>query len=91
MTAKKRATPPKESAAPPKESATQQNEGEGNRTAARAFNADEHRFVESGQVEEKAREAEQALDGSEGQQLRRAEEEGKRHSKGEDPLLNKKP
>lgn len=65
------------------------NEGEGNRTAARQFNADERRFVASGKVEEKAREAEEALAGPEGDALRRAEEEGRRHSKGEDPLLKR--
>ena len=65
------------------------NEGEGNRTAARAFNADERKFVDSGQVEQKAREAEHAFEGAEGDQLRRAEELGKQHSKGEDPQIKR--
>jgi len=65
------------------------NEGEGNRTFARKFNADERRFVESGQVDEKAREAEEALAGNEGDELRRAEEAGKSRSKGEDPTLKR--
>lgn len=65
------------------------NEGEGNRTYARKFDADERRFVDSGKVEEKAHEAEEALAGPEGDTLRRAEEEGRSHSKGEDPLLNR--
>jgi hypothetical protein len=65
----------------------QANEGEGNRTAARAYNAEQHKFAESGRVEEKAREAKRALDGIEGSELKQAEEEGKRHSHGEDPQL----
>ena len=39
----------------------QVNEGEGNRTAARAYNKAQRRFVESQPVEEKARRAERAL------------------------------
>jgi hypothetical protein len=65
------------------------NEGEGNRTAAREFNAEERKFVASGQVEKKAREAQEAFDGKEGDELRRAEELGKSHSKGEDPKLKR--
>lgn len=38
----------------------------------------------------KKREAEKALEGKEGDELRRAEEIGKRHSHGEDPALHKK-
>lgn len=64
---------------------SQPNEGEGNRTAARAFDADERKFVDSGQVEQKAREAEEALEGKEGDELRRAEQAGKSRSKGDDP------
>jgi hypothetical protein len=67
----------------------QANEGEGNRTAARAYNAEQHKFAESGKVEEKAREAKKAIDGAEGAELRKAEDEGKRHSHGEDPQLRK--
>ncbi|MGH7033368.1 MAG: hypothetical protein ACREFL_06540 [Stellaceae bacterium] len=63
------------------------NEGEGNRTAARAYDAAQRKFVAEGKVEEKAREAEEAFVGAEGDALRRAEDEGKRRSKGEDPLL----
>ena len=39
----------------------QPNEGEGIRTAARRYNEAQRRFVRSGQVEEKAREAKKAL------------------------------
>lgn len=63
------------------------NEGEGNRTAARAYNQDQQRFVESGKVEEAARVAKEALEGGEGNQLQRAEEAGKHRSRGEDPEI----
>jgi len=68
----------------------QQNEGEGNKTAAREYNEAQHRFAESGKVEEKAREAEKALDGDERRELERAEAIGKRHAAGEDPALKKR-
>ncbi len=65
------------------------NEGEGNRTAARAYNKGVEAFEKTGQVEQKAREAADALDGPEAEELRKAEAEGKRHSHGEDPALKK--
>lgn len=61
------------------------NQGEGNRAAARHYNEAQKKFVEKGQVKEKAEEAERALKGKEGEELRRAEEEGKSHAKGHDP------
>jgi len=67
------------------------NEGEGNRTAARQYNQAQRNFVKSGEVEEKAREAEQALGGREKRELDRAEAVGKRHSHGEDPEITRKP
>jgi hypothetical protein len=69
----------------------QRNEGEGNRTAARQYNEAQRRFVRSGQVEDKAREAEQALDSGEKRELERAEATGKRHIAGEDPAITRKP
>ncbi len=63
----------------------QQNEGEGNRTAARRYNSDQQRFVRSGKVEEKAKEAERAVEGKEGEALSEAELVGKRHIAEEDP------
>jgi len=48
------------------------NEGEGNKTAAREYNQAQRRFVESGKVDEKAREAEKSLD-TEKAELERAE------------------
>jgi hypothetical protein len=73
-----------------KTTASPQNEGEGNKTAARQYNDEQKRFAQSGKVEEKAREAEQALDGPEKDALKRAEEVGKRHSAGEDPAVTRK-
>jgi hypothetical protein len=57
-------------------------QGEGNYDAARKFDKDEREFVQKGGVEKKAREAEQALDGPEGEELERARREtgeGKTH------------
>lgn len=65
-------------------------QGEGDYRSARAYDEHVRRTVESGQVEKKAQEAEKAIEGKEGEELRRAEEIGKRHSHGEDPALNKK-
>jgi hypothetical protein len=66
------------------------NEGEGNRTAARQYDEAQRRFVKSGAVEEKAREAEKALQTGEKHELDRAEAIGKRHSHGEDPEVTRK-
>ena len=67
------------------------NEGEANRTAAREYNEAQRRFVKSDAVEEKAREAEKALETKEKRELDRAEAVGKRHSHGEDPEVTRKP
>jgi len=69
----------------------QRVEGEGNYTAAKQYDEAQQRFAKSGQVEKKAQEARDALDGSEGEDLRQAEKVGKSHAKEEDRLLNKKP
>ncbi|MEA2781794.1 MAG: hypothetical protein QOK29_3338 [Rhodospirillaceae bacterium] len=66
----------------------QANEGEGNRTAAREFNRQETQFVRSGGVDAKAREAKEAVEGPEGEELRRAEAKGKSRSRGEDPAVS---
>ena len=68
---------------------TQANEGEGNRTAAKAYNKGVRDFEKTGQVEKKAREAADALDGPEAAELKKAEEAGRKHSHGEDPALRK--
>jgi hypothetical protein len=65
------------------------NEGEGSRTGAREYDERTRAFVESGKVDQKAKEAKKAIEGSEGEELKRAEAEGKRHAKGEDPALRK--
>jgi hypothetical protein len=54
-----------------------QNEGEGNKTAARAYNEAQRRFIKEGKVEAAARDAEQALDGPEQRALQEAEAIGK--------------
>ena len=53
------------------------NEGEGNRTAAAAYNKRTKEFTETADVEGQARKAADALDSSERDELRRAEEEAK--------------
>jgi hypothetical protein len=65
------------------------NEGEGNRSAAREYNEAQQRFVESGQVEDAAREAERALDGPERQELLDAEAAGKARAAEEDPEVER--
>ena len=50
-------------------------QGEGNYDAARKFDAEERAFIEKGGVEKKAREAEEALDGPEGEELEKARKE----------------
>ena len=50
-------------------------QGEGDYEAARRFQEQQHEFAKSGPVEEKAREAEEALDGPEGEDLERARKE----------------
>jgi hypothetical protein len=67
------------------------NEGEGNRTAARQYDQDQQRFVRSGQVEGKAREAERALDNpAERREMERAEMVGRRHTAEEDPAIKRR-
>ena len=54
----------------------QKNEGEGNRTAAREYNKDAQEFARSGKVEKSAEKARKAIEGEEGESLKRAEKEG---------------
>ena len=68
---------------------TRRNEGEGNRTAARQFNRQQQEFARSVKAEEKAKEAEKAVEGSEGEKLREAELIGKRHAAEEDPEVKR--
>jgi hypothetical protein len=63
----------------------QRNEGEGNRTAAREYNQAQQQFARSGQVDQKAREAEQDLRSEDvRRELEHAEAIGRKHSAGED-------
>lgn len=55
----------------------QRNEGEGNRTAAREYNEKTKDFVESGRVDEAAKEAEHAIEGKERDELLRDEATGR--------------
>jgi hypothetical protein len=65
------------------------NQGEGNAAAARVYNDRTREFAQSGPVDAKAREAADALKGPEGEELRKAEAEGRRRAKGEDPALKR--
>ena len=59
-------------------------QGEGNYDAARKFDAEEQAFVKKGGIEQKAKEAEAALDGPEGAELEKARKEtGERGKMGE--------
>ena len=64
----------------------QVNEGEGNKTVARAYKA-RRRSAKSGQVGEKAREAESELDGQEARELTQTEGAGLRRTAKEDPAV----
>ena len=66
-----------------------ENQGEGNRTAAREFNRAQEQFAKSGKVEQAARSAERALDTKEAKELKQAEESGRRRSHGEDPAVKR--
>lgn len=68
----------------------QKNEGEGNRTAARAYNAATEKFAKSGRVDKQARRAQEAVDGPQKAELERAERVGKSKARGEDPALSRK-
>ncbi len=56
----------------------QKNEGEGSREADRHYRQGVQKTVESGRVEELGEEAKKALEGEEGEELRRAEKEAKK-------------
>jgi hypothetical protein len=65
-------------------------QGEGNYDAAKEFDEAEKKFVDSGKVDQAARDAE-PKDEKEKEEMERAEEEGKRRAKGEDPALKRPP
>ena len=65
-------------------------QGEGNYDAAKEFDEAEKKFVDSGKVDQAARDAE-TKDEKEKEEMERAEEEGRRHAKDEDPALKRLP
>ena len=80
-----------EKVTPPAPDSMQENEGEGNRTAAREYNDAAHRFVQSGRVQENSERAKSAVEGSEKAELDRAEKVGKSKLREEDPAVERKP
>jgi hypothetical protein len=62
------------------------NQGEGDVEAARRYNEDQKRFVESGGVAEAARRAKPATD-VEANDMKVAEQQGRNKAKGEDPTV----
>jgi hypothetical protein len=58
-----------------------ENQGEGNRDAARHYNDATEKFAKSGKVQPAAKDAKDALDGPEKAALERAEKEGRSHAK----------
>lgn len=65
-----------------------ENEGEGSRTAARAYNKGVKETVASSDIEKKAREASPESE-REQQKLREAERAGKARAKEEDPAVKR--
>lgn len=63
--------------------------GEGNYAASKQYNDATRDFVKAGRVGKAAKDAAPTSD-AEALQMQAAEAEGKRHSKGEDPALNRK-
>jgi len=61
-------------------------QGEGDYEAARRYDRDQREFVQSGRVDQAARDA-RPQDREQADEMARAEDEGRSHSKGEDPLL----
>jgi hypothetical protein len=68
---------------------TNQNQGEGNREAARQYNEQTREFVEAGKVDPKAAEAAKALDSDEARELQEAENKGKEKALEEDPQVQR--
>lgn len=66
-----------------------QVQGEGDYEAARRYNQDQKAFSESGRVEQAAHDAAPKTP-EEAEAMKRAEEEGKSHSKGEDKGMGDK-
>lgn len=73
---------------PSKATDTKDLQGEGNYDATRRYDKAARDFAQSGKVDEAARAA-QPGSPEEAEALKRAEEAGQSHSKGEDPALRK--
>ena len=73
----------------PEDKENPQNEGQGSRTAARACNEKTKQSVENADAEAKAEEAARALDGQEGDELRKTKEQGRSHVREEDPQIHR--
>ncbi|MBO6785028.1 MAG: hypothetical protein JJ899_17405 [Alphaproteobacteria bacterium] len=58
------------------------NQGEGNREAAREYNRNATETAKSGDVEDKAKAAKDALKGDQASELEKAEEAGKEKARG---------
>ena len=69
---------------------SQANEGEGNKTAALAFDRSQTQFAREADVATYSKAAREALEGREAAELRSAEQAGRAHSHGEDPGLYQK-
>jgi len=67
------------------------NQGEGNREAALAFDRSQSEFARTADVAGKGASARDALEGPEGNELRRAERAASAHSHGEDVKLRQNP
>ena len=66
-----------------------ENQGEGNRDAARHYNEATRKHIEKGNVQQEAEEARRAIEGREKDELARAENAGKSHAKEEDPEVRR--
>ncbi len=64
----------------------QENQGEGNRDAARRYDEAQKDFVDAGKVDDAAKRAAPQSE-QEAEEMKRAEKEGKSHAKGEDPTV----
>lgn len=65
-----------------------ENQGEGNRTAAEKYNKDQHQFVDDHDLDEIIRNANE-LDDDDLEEVEQAENVGRSRSKGEDPAITR--
>lgn len=61
--------------------AKQKNEGEGNKSADRAYRKSTEKFVKSGKVQDAAEDARQAVEGDERKELKEAEKAGQKRAR----------